>query len=677
MRLSERELMLLDYLLVTDEYSTYKDLSKVFNLTERMVRYDIKKIDLFLEKNQLMPLNRSLKKGIMIGKRDEVAQLLRKFKQRATPKAYKYSKTEIEEFIFLTLLITDVPVPVSYFEETLFISRTSVLNTIKSLNRSYQFETLKLVHIKRKGYKIEGNLLEVCHSFTSLLLEAINLREFYTFIETEEVIFSKKAELLIFNLFNLDILFDSYEDVKVIERFMGKDFDDSFNTLVLTILYKIKIVHPQWELLDFMTKNKNELNDLELLLRLMINESPEVSMEKSGVILKKYIKDLTKVIAERFEKSASDFSPQFYEQLNAHVLNMINRNRKGIKVTNPIYNEILTDYKDLFYYVKQAVEPIEETYKIIINDQEISFLVIYFASEIENLNVSLVKKPNVLVVCVEGLAVSKMIRVQLNKFFEFNKIDTSSLKKFSKKDLHDYDFIISTVEIPDIDSEKILTISNYLTKDDLDLLKSFFNMKLISNKEPGLSKFNKIMETIRENTNEITNLSKLELDLIKILTKKDKLNKKDIIPEIYFGLESISIIEERMRWEEAIRIGTKALEEKQATLPTYHERIMTNIRIHGPYMVIAPKVMIVHAGMEDGVIHPGLYITVLKNGMNMKGNFPEEVQLLITIGLKDTSTHRIMENIAKLAFDKEKIKEILEATDENDIFNMVVSTLYK
>ena len=482
MRLSERELMLLDYLLVTDEYSTYKDLSKVFNLTERMVRYDIEKIDLFLEKNQLMPLNRSLKKGIMIGKRDEVAQLLRKFKQRATPKAYKYSKTEIEEFIFLTLLITDVPVPVSYFEETLFISRTSVLNTIKSLNRSYQFETLKLVHIKRKGYKIEGNLLEVCHSFTSLLLEAINLREFYTFIETEEVIFSKKAELLIFNLFNLDILFDSYEDVKVIERFMGKDFDDSFNTLVLTILYKIKIVHPQWELLDFMTKNKNELNDLELLLRLMINESPEVSLEKSGVILKKYIKDLTKVIAERFEKSASDFSPQFNEQLNAHVLNMINRNRKGIKVTNPIYNEILTDYKDLFYYVKQAVEPIEETYKIIINDQEISFLVIYFASEIENLNVSLVKKPNVLVVCVEGLAVSKMIRVQLNKFFEFNKIDTSSLKKFSKKDLHDYDFIISTVEIPDIDSEKILTISNYLTKDDLDLLKSFFNMKLISNK---------------------------------------------------------------------------------------------------------------------------------------------------------------------------------------------------
>lgn len=677
MRLSERELMLLDYLLATDDYLTYKDLSTIFNLTERMIRYDIEKIDLFLVKNKLSPLNRNLRKGIMIGKRDEVERLVRLFKQRATPTSYKYSKIEIEEFILLTLLISDKPVPVSYFEDILFISRTSVLNTIKSLDFSYHFDSLRLVHIKRKGYKIEGDLLEICHSFSNLLLEAINLREFYTFIETEEVIFSKKAELIIFNLFNLDFLFESYENVKTIEKFMGKDFDDSFNTFVLTIIYKIKLTSPSWELINFMTKNKQELNELELLLRLMINESPEVTLEKSGVVLKKHVKDLTQSIGDHFETDVADFSQQFYEQLNAHILNMINRNRKGIRITNPIYNEIISDYKELFHLVTRAIKPIEEAYGIVINEQEVSFLVIYFASEIENLNASFIRKPNVLVVCVEGLAVSKMIKVQLNRYFEFNKIDTSSLKGFSEKHLQQYDFIISTVEISDIDSDKILTISNYLTKEDLNLLKSFFNMKLLTNKETGLSKFNRIMETIRENTNEITNLSKLELDLIKILTKKDKLIKKDILPEIYFGLESISIIEERIRWEEAIRIGTRALECQKATLPSYHERIMNNIRKHGPYMVIAPKVMIVHAGMEDGVLHPGLYITTLKNGMNMKGNFPEDVQLLITIALKDKSTHRIMENIAKLAFDKEKIKEILEATNESDVFNIVVSTLYK
>ena len=134
---------------------------------------------------------------------------------------------------------------------------------------------------------------------------------------------------------------------------------------------------------------------------------------------------------------------------------------------------------------------------------------------------------------------------------------------------------------------------------------------------------------------------------------------------------------QRLRWEEAIAIGTDGLEKIKATQAAYKKRIMSNIRKHGPYMVIAPKVMIAHAGMEDGVNHAGLWITTLKEGTNLTGNFPEEVQLIITIALKDQTTHRVMENIAKLAFNEDKINSILSSNHAADIYSIVTSTIYK
>ncbi|WP_314067477.1 PTS sugar transporter subunit IIA [uncultured Vagococcus sp.] len=677
MKLSHRELAILDYLLEQEQYVNYKEIAHHHGITERMVRYDIEKIEVFLKKNQLEPLNRSLKKGIMIGKRDELHQLIQTFKQRTTPKTYKYSKDEIEEFILLSLFLAQETTPVSYFEEVLFISRTTVLNNMKVLEAQFRGSSLVLKHVKRKGYKIAGELLERCLSFSDLLLKSINLRELYTFIETDEVVFSKKAELIMFNLFDLEYLSDSYYAVKKLEQYLGKEFEDAYTTLLLTLIYRIQEESEGWELRQFLTKNKGELSETETLLRLMINDSTSVRAAKNQLDVKQSVYELTEIIADYFDQDMASFSATFFTQLTAHVSNMIDRNRMGIKTTNPIYKEIVFDYPDLFKVIKGAVGRLAKTYDIEISNHEISFLVIYFASEIENRHVAQKKKPNVLVVCVEGLAVSKMLQSQLKKVFDFNRIETSSLKKFSAKALDQYDFIISTVEIPDIRSPKIIKINNYLTARDLERLKTYFDTRLLNSKDNGLSHFNRIMETIRENTNEITNLSKLELDLIKILTKKNRLSTKEVIPDIHFSVANISIMPQRLRWEEAIAIGTDGLEKIKATQAAYKKRIMSNIRKHGPYMVIAPKVMIAHAGMEDGVNHAGLWITTLKEGTNLTGNFPEEVQLIITIALKDQTTHRVMENIAKLAFNEDKINSILSSNHAADIYSIVTSTIYK
>lgn len=56
-----------------------------------------------------------------------------KFKQQITPKKYRYSQEEVQQFLLLKLLLSEDVLPVTYFEEVLFISRSSVLNHLRAI----------------------------------------------------------------------------------------------------------------------------------------------------------------------------------------------------------------------------------------------------------------------------------------------------------------------------------------------------------------------------------------------------------------------------------------------------------------------------------------------------------------------------------------------------------------
>lgn len=64
-------------------------------------------------------------------------------------------------------------------------------------------------------------------------------------------------------------------------------------------------------------------------------------------------------------------------------------------------------------------------------------------------------KPNLLIICPEGVAVSKMIAIQLKRMFEFESIQTIGLRKFKRAMMADFDFVISTVDLPDMQDAKV------------------------------------------------------------------------------------------------------------------------------------------------------------------------------------------------------------------------------
>ncbi|MDQ0974760.1 transcriptional antiterminator/mannitol/fructose-specific phosphotransferase system IIA component (Ntr-type) [Neobacillus niacini] len=675
-RLKQRELQILDFLLNQENFITYKSISEELNLTERQVRYDLNNVENFLIKNQLDIIKKNHKRGIMVLEKDEVKNKLRLFKQFTTTQEYKYSKKEIQYFILLKLLIADEIVPVSEFEDILFISRTSVLNHLSVIEEQLYSENLSLVHQTRKGYSISGPKIKRYSLFTRALMELINIREIYSFLIDNEKVFSKQAELVLFNLVDIDYLYQALLECQEIEKFIGKVIDDRNYVLLLTIVMKIIKENNEWHF-DPIIQNGQKQSEHEALLLNIIGNVKGHSTDNSHNNTTKFLEEIIEYISKAYHV---DFTANhsFMTQLKAHIDSMVQRVTQSILVKNPIFHEFVSDYKELFLATKSACENAEKYLDTKIGDQEISFISIYFASEIRRQEDRKEKKAKILIVCVEGLAISQMIMTQIKKIFEYGEVKTLPVREFNREHLNNYDFIITTIDIPDVQSSKILKVNNYLQKKDLEILQQHLSLKLVMKEKKELDKFNLIMKTIRENTSSITNLSKLELDLINILSKGETRVPKKEIRRIHFNETSITKDKTipTNRWDLAIKIGTSSLIKNELIIKNYEDKIITNLRKFGPYMVVAPGVMIAHAGMEDGVIEDSMWITILPNGININDRFEKPIKLIFTLAFKSKDTHMLVENIAKLALDHEKVEELINLNSNTEIYDLIIATIY-
>lgn len=150
MKLDQRCIEIIDILLMQDGYMNIAKIAEQVETNERNVRYSLSKIDRFMEENELEPLTRHPRKGVFLVEKKSIRPILSIFKQRMTPEKYQYSQEEIQNFLKLKMLISEEVIPTAYFEEVLFLSRTTILNHIRAIEGEVFLEDLNLEHKKEK-----------------------------------------------------------------------------------------------------------------------------------------------------------------------------------------------------------------------------------------------------------------------------------------------------------------------------------------------------------------------------------------------------------------------------------------------------------------------------------------------------------------------------------------------
>ncbi|OII27767.1 PTS sugar transporter subunit IIA [Frigoribacterium sp. MCBA15_019] len=100
-------------------------------------------------------------------------------------------------------------------------------------------------------------------------------------------------------------------------------------------------------------------------------------------------------------------------------------------------------------------------------------------------------------------------------------------------------------------------------------------------------------------------------------------------------------------WREAVRVAGHALVDSGAALEGYGDEMVRMIDEHGPYVVIAPGLVLAHARPGDDVVRDGLAVVTLAEPVPF--GHPHNDPVSVVLGLAIVTVGGHLESIADLA----------------------------
>ena len=126
-------------------------------------------------------------------------------------------------------------------------------------------------------------------------------------------------------------------------------------------------------------------------------------------------------------------------------------------------------------------------------------------------------------------------------------------------------------------------------------------------------------------------------------------------------------------WEEATELVGKLLESAGKIKSDYITAMKRVLKEMGPYAVIAPGIVLLHARPEDGVIEPCLGLITLIDPVLFGHSENDPVDLVFALGAVDKQAHiSALQQLAEMLGDSVKLQEIRSALNDNSLLNILI-----
>jgi len=127
-------------------------------------------------------------------------------------------------------------------------------------------------------------------------------------------------------------------------------------------------------------------------------------------------------------------------------------------------------------------------------------------------------------------------------------------------------------------------------------------------------------------------------------------------------------------WEEATDTVGQLLVASGKITPGYIEAMKRVLMEMGPYAVIAPGIVLLHARPEDGVISACLGLITLSTPVEFGHSENDPVDIVLALGATDKSAHlRALQQLARLLGDEAGLALIRSASDNRTLFHHIRS----
>lgn len=635
--MKERTKKILDFIIKNNNV-TSQELQEKFNVSKRTIYYDILAINEQLGKNG--NIKNVKHKFIFEGNLCNARKII-------SAEEDKFLDSDYRKTFILNKILLGEKVSIEKLTNEMLLSKNTVVQTITDIKKYLHTMGLKLEY---KGkYEVIGDEYVIRELFLIIVQE--NVLEINS-ISKEVSSFDTKGHINLtdYSLLNL---------TKFIE-FLNKRIRDGKTLYSYKYLNEAKKISYFNNCKDLLCEEANE--NEQAYVCTYVSSLPSLNSEVKEDVVEEYVDKLI----DKFEVNTAiklESKHEFKKNILRHLHSSYNRIRFKFPIRNPMLDETKYKHESLYKIIKSIIEN-EEEFPVFegIREEEIGFIAAYFGGYLRGSRDNGLRRNKVLLVCPNGLMVSKSLEIQLYKYIPTIEIvGIVSIKQLKEVNVY-YDYIITTIDIQNVSN--VIVVNPLLTASDIQLLMN----KLISIKE-NEKYFNLelIMQAIRKN-GVISNEEALKADLLNIIHKIDEGEMYQPMLKELINAERVNIVKSVKDWKEAIKIASKPLLEDNSIEELYIENMIKSVEKYGPYIVLADRFALPHASSKEGVNKLAMSLLIVEDEVDLLG---KPVNIFMVLAAIDNTTHiRALASLSEMMYEEENVKLIING-DKSSILELI------
>ena len=643
----KRYFEIINLVINSNDEITVKDISNLYNITERSIRYDIDELNVFFQKKNnkdIIEINNNRLK--ILYSENEIEDIVENIKE----KEYFLSENERVNILSYEIFLSKNEFILQYFTEKYNLSKTTVRYSLKELNKIISEYGLVIDMNNNRGYKIIGSEINIRKYIINILREYIKNTK-------EKKIEYDPLKKIIQKFYKKSRIEESKSTINKILDYTGKTIsDEAFETLQLFLFISVirnKNGHEIEEDVEneiFLSKTMEFSKIREILEKIEnIKEKDihyfvdfflgsysynlEYSYFLNWILIESLIDQFIKLLSDKLKVNLTEDKILRKELLN-HIKPAIYRMKNKFKLTESILSEVKKQYMELFIKTKSSLKIISDFIDLSFDEDEAAFITVMIQRAIMRNNPStlLKKDPNILIVCGLGYSSSRFLYENINNRFQVNIID---IIPFNQLENYNYlkkaDIIISTLDFK-LDGMDVITVNAVMNEKDILKLKNYglpekkSKIKLsellsIIKKVPDETELKKQLmrnfgENIYDDMGEKSETGKSFVELLSEKNIKLNVNANDL--------------------EEVIEITGQTMIDSGLVKEEYTDELKNQIIQYGKYILVGDKTILPHGQLLKNVRETGFSLITLKKGIDFFGS---EIKIVICLASRNKDEH--------------------------------------
>ena len=652
--LNSREIKILEFLIKHGDVPENRILEDN-KINKRNFLYNLQNINAFLENMGLKKIERREKLLYFditqnLEKIYIVLNNIGKFDQKERIKILEYK------------LFFDEKLNLKKISEDLEVSKTTIKKDFHILKNILSEKNIKILYKNNFGYYIEYNNSEYKEWLKTKKIEELlfqNKKERNIYLENIKKIFLKNFGYIntnkvsaFLNDINENLKLNMKDDVyQILYSYLlviinENDRKEKVSLLFIEKTMEFKIIK------ESLKKNNIENLDrvsiikfVDFLMGITINKLNLETWLNEEILIRKMMKEFF-----RYADLNVINDEVLFECLIYHLKPTIYRIKKGIHISNTIFNELIKNNDPILEITRKVVSVIESEINISFPEDEVALLGYHFKASAAR-NSDCIKK-KIILVCGLGVGTSKLLEHNLKEKFNMEivaVIPYYKLDEIINSEL-EIDLILTTLELKNIYNIPVLKINPLLDEKDINKISQY-----------GVSKrkrkilLSELLKVIEENPDREKLIKKLEIKFRDDVL--DDINNKKEKMEEYIHYSDIVMCNESLDWKQAIKMIGKNMKQQGYITDKYIQEMIDNIKKFGSYIVIEEGIAIPHGNISKNVMKNGISLLISKK----KVFLPDKkfVNIFIAFAIKERENQqKVLKFIFELA-TRENLKENL------------------